>query len=106
MLDTTIDARESTPAHSVIRETLPAGLDALEPGPVLAAFLASINVGELSGRDRLVVLRALRRQTSHDQARLLAVMASVVDAVVDEFDSDGSPRHRVRHDNGARDRGR
>ncbi len=88
MLDTTIEAREPTPALPVVRESIPAGLDEMDPGPVLGALLSAVDVDGVSGRDRLVVLRAQQRQVSHDQARLLATMASVVDAVVDEYETD------------------
>ncbi len=60
----------------------------MAPGPILGAFLSSIDLDALSGVNQLVVLRAQQRQLSHDQARLLATMASVVDAVADECEMD------------------
>lgn len=60
-------------------EGVPAGLDEMEPGPVLAAFLASIDVAEVSGYDRIVVLRAHQRMASHYNARVYEDMASVAD---------------------------
>ncbi len=42
----------------VRRATVPSGLDQMAPGPVLAAFLSSIDVGALSGHDRVTVVRA------------------------------------------------
>ena len=75
---------ETPPAPPPDRETIPADLDSMQPGPVLAAFLSIIDVDDLAGEDRLVVLRAMERQVSHDQAALLKTMASIVDSVVDE----------------------
>ncbi len=49
---------------------IPGNLDVLEPGPVLAGFLASIDVSEVSGLDQIVVLRAHRRMVSHYQANV------------------------------------
>jgi len=63
----------------------------MKPGPVLSAFLSSIDIDDLSGEDRLVVLRAMERQVSHDQAALLGAMASIVDSVVDEYEIDLDP---------------
>ncbi|HDH25612.1 MAG TPA: HNH endonuclease [Actinobacteria bacterium] len=58
---------------------IPQGLDEMEPGPALAGFLASIDVGELSGHDRIVVLRAHQRMVSCYTARVYEDMAAVVD---------------------------
>jgi hypothetical protein len=60
----------------------------MEPGPVLSAFLSAIDIDDLPGEDRLVVLRAMERQVSHDQAALLRAMASIVDSVTDEYELD------------------
>lgn len=68
-------------------DSIPAGLDEMAPGPVLAAFLASIDVGELSGYDRIVVLRAHARMASHYQAQTYNDMASVVD-YMEEIEGD------------------
>jgi hypothetical protein len=64
-------------------EGIPAGLDEMEPGPILAAFLASIDVTRVSGYDRIVVLRAHQRLVSHYTASLYADMAAVVDVLDD-----------------------
>ncbi|MDF1594680.1 MAG: DUF222 domain-containing protein [Acidimicrobiia bacterium] len=64
-------------------EVVPHGLDQIEPGPVLAAFLSSIDVSQLSGFDRIVVLRARQRLVSHYQAQLYGDMAAVSDAIED-----------------------
>jgi Domain of unknown function (DUF222) len=63
---------------------VPSGLDDMEPGVVLAGFLASVDVSELSGHDRVVVLRAQQRMASHYQAQLYAAMVSVVDVMDDD----------------------
>jgi hypothetical protein len=60
-------------------EPIPAGLDRMPPGPVLAGFLASIDVDAVSGYDRVVVLRAQQRMASHVQAQVYAAMAAVAD---------------------------
>ncbi len=58
----------------------------MEPGPILAGFLSSIDVSAVSGYDRIVVMRAERRMASHYNARMYQSMASVTDAMSDEFD--------------------
>jgi uncharacterized protein DUF222 len=60
-------------------DTIPDGLDRMAPGPVLAAFLASVEVDRLCGYDRVVVLRAHQRMVSHYQAKLLTDMVAVRD---------------------------
>ncbi len=69
-------------------ELIPDGLDAMEPGPVLAAFLASIDVSKVSGFDRIVVLRADQRMASHYGARSYHDMAAVVDDMA-QFEDEG-----------------
>ncbi len=64
-------------------ETIPSGLDEMEPGPELAGVLASIDVTTVSGYDRIVVLKAHQRMASHYQAQLYADMAAIVEAVQD-----------------------
>ncbi len=59
---------------------IPSGLDQMAPGPVLAAYLSSIDVGTLVGHDRVVVVRAHQRMASHHQAQVLEAIASVTDA--------------------------
>ena len=66
---------------------LPAGLDGMEPGPDLGFLLSGMRVGELSGFDRVVVLRAYQRMASHYQARVYEAMASISD-LMDEVDDD------------------
>lgn len=64
-------------------EAIPSGLDAMAPGPQLAAMLARIDVGAVSGYDCIVVLQAHQRMVSHYQAQIYADMATIVDAVED-----------------------
>ena len=59
--------------------SVPAGLDEMEPGPVLAAWLSSIDVNRVSGYDRIVVLRAQQRMASHFQAQVYEAIAAVSD---------------------------
>ena len=62
-------------------EAIPPGLDSMEPGPVLACFLASIDVNAVSGYDRVVVLKAHQRMASHYQAQMYNDMVAVADAL-------------------------
>jgi hypothetical protein len=70
----------------VVTDVIPVGLDSMEPGPVLAGFLASVDVTRLSGFDRIVVLRAHRRMASHYEAQAYQDMAAVTDAMVVEYE--------------------
>ncbi len=65
-----VDRSDRTPG-------VPAGLDSIPPGAVLAGYLASIDVSEVSGFDQVTVLRAHQRMASHYQARLYTAMAAV-----------------------------
>ena len=65
-------------------EGIPSGLDEMEPGPILAAFLSGIDVTHISGYARIVVLRAHQRLVSHYTASLYADMAAVVDILDDD----------------------
>ncbi|MBK5269271.1 MAG: DUF222 domain-containing protein, partial [Acidimicrobiia bacterium] len=67
---------------------IPAGLDTMGAGPFLAAVLSSIEVGDLSGHDRVIVLRARKRMVSHYQAQVYADMASVADILEHDFAGD------------------
>ena len=55
---------------------------------MLAAFLLTVAAEELSGHDRVVVLRAHQRMASHYQARVYADMAAIVEVFEDD-DDDG-----------------
>jgi len=71
----------TTIEHMFESEEIPQNLDAMEPGPILAAILAATDVDRLSGHDRVVVLRARRRMASHYLAHMYSDMASVADAI-------------------------
>jgi hypothetical protein len=58
-------------------EPIPAGLADLEPGPILAALLSSIDVTEISGHDQVLVLGAHDRMASHHAAGRYRAMAAV-----------------------------
>ncbi len=75
MLETDFDPK--APASDFV----PPGLDHMEPGPVLAAFLSSIDVSRVSGYDRVVVLRANQKMASHFQANFYTAMAAIADSV-------------------------
>jgi hypothetical protein len=66
---------------------IPQGLDEMPAGPVLAATLTTIDVSTLSGRDRVVVLRAHQRLASHYTAHVFADMAAISD-FMHEVDDD------------------
>jgi hypothetical protein len=59
--------------------SVPSGLDEMEPGPVLAAWLSSIDVNQVSGYHRIVVLRAQQKMASHFQAQVYEAIAAVSD---------------------------
>ena len=56
---------------------IPSRLDDMSPGPVMGAFLASVDVTQLSGFDQIVVLRAHQRMASYYQAATYQDMAAV-----------------------------
>jgi len=56
---------------------IPARLDEMSPGPVMGAFLASLDVSRLSGHDQVVVLRAHQKMASYYQAAMYQDMAAV-----------------------------
>ncbi len=65
---------------------IPAGLDAMEPGPFLAAILENTKVAALSGHDRIVFLRAQQRMASHYNAGVYETMAAVTQYMRDTDD--------------------
>jgi hypothetical protein len=77
MLQTHFDEAETT------TETVPPGLDKMAPGPVLGAFLSSVDPEALSGYDRVLVLRAHQRMASHYAARVYTDMAGIVESLDD-----------------------
>jgi hypothetical protein len=68
------------------RELIPLRLDTMAPGPVLAAYLSSIDTDALSGYGRVVVLRARRRMASHYAALVYSDMTAVADALEDPIE--------------------
>ncbi len=62
-------------------EWIPSRPDEMAPGPVLGAFLSSVDIDGLSGYDRVVVLRAHQRMASHYQAQVYTAMAGIVESL-------------------------
>lgn len=65
------------------------GLEGMEPGVVLAAFLSGVDVARLSDGDRVRVLKAHQRLLSHYQAQVYADMAAIGDSYL-ELDAEFS----------------
>jgi hypothetical protein len=62
---------------------IPPGLDDMEPGHIMAAFVSAIDVDSLSGYDRVVVLRAHSRLAAHFSAQSYRDMAAIKDVMHD-----------------------
>ncbi len=62
---------------------IPKGLAEMPPGAFLGGILESIDRASLSGRDRVLLLKAERRQASHYQARVYATMSAVQDSITE-----------------------
>lgn len=62
---------------------LPADLETIQPGLLLAVVLSSVDRNRLSGFDRVELLKARSRLISHLQAELYADIHSVSDTVSD-----------------------
>lgn len=58
-------------------ETVPSNLDDMAPGPVLGAFLSSVDMSRISGHDRVLVMRARQRMASHYAALVLSDIQAV-----------------------------
>jgi hypothetical protein len=84
VIDTNLDNTTHL-ADGRVADGIPAGLDDLPPGPVLAAWLSAIDVEQLSGYDRIVVLRAHQRMATHYAAHTYRDMAAVANVLRDEF---------------------
>jgi hypothetical protein len=84
MFDTLIESTTERAASGVVLD----GLDDMRPGLFLAGILSSIDVADLSGYDRVVVLRAHQRMINHHQARLHEAMVSIEDHCSELFDGD------------------
>ena len=66
--------------HMFEGEGIPKGLAEMAPGVRLAAILASIDRNQISGHDRVILLRARARQIAHDQAEFYADINSIHEA--------------------------
>ena len=89
-------ARETRIAQRLLREpapvaapSIPPGLDEMEPGLALAAFLSAIELDQLEGADRVAVLRAHQRMANHHQANAYVAMTSIRDAYTDMRRAEG-----------------
>ena len=67
---------------------IPAGIEDIEPGPILAAFLSAIDVHELSGHGRILILQAHQRLASHYAAAVYDDMTAIKDVLVEEDGED------------------
>ena len=65
---------------------LPADLETIPPGLLLAVILSSVERDRLSGYDRVRVLKADQRMASHFQARIYADIEAVSVSVTEELD--------------------
>jgi hypothetical protein len=88
------DADQLAPANSAI----PPDLAEMEPGIVLAAVLSAIDIDNLTGHDRVIVMAAHQRMASHYQAQVYASMAAVADAVAERLHNDGETDFEVVED--------
>ena len=78
--------RYATNICSIVAGGIPKGLAEMTPGPVLAGFLASIDRHSLSGHDRVLLMRAQRRQAAHYEAEAYASMVAVAESTAEELD--------------------
>ncbi len=60
-------------------EEIPFNLDRLSPGGPLTALLASVDLQQISGHDRVVMLKHLQRMASHYQAQVCAAIAAIAE---------------------------
>jgi hypothetical protein len=77
---------EDVPTPTGSQNWVPGDLDQIPPGPILAGWLSSVDVNELSGFDRVLVLRAHHRMANHYMAHTYRDMAAVTDALRSELD--------------------
>ncbi len=77
----------------VVSAWSPDGLDEIVPGMFLAGILSSLSVSELSGHDRVVVLRAQQRMASFYEAQLAETMTAIEDHCAQLFDGDVELAH-------------
>jgi Domain of unknown function (DUF222)/HNH endonuclease len=65
-------------------ESIPPRLAQMAPGPILAAFMASVDVTRLSGHDIVSVMQAHQRLASHFHAAVSADMMALVEALAQD----------------------
>ncbi len=68
---------------------IPRGIATLEPGPLLAAMLATVDIAEASAYDQFLIVMANQRMASSYDAAVLDGMAAIVDRTVG--DQRGTP---------------
>ena len=61
----------------LVYDPIPSRLADMQPGPVLAAFLESLEVENLSGHDLVVVLQANQKMVSYHSAQMYTNMAAL-----------------------------
>jgi hypothetical protein len=69
-------------------------MDKLEPGLFLAAMVTSVEIQDLSGHDRIVVLKARQRMVSFFQAQVFEGMASI-SQLMGELEADPEIAHNA-----------
>ena len=90
-----VELPDGMPLSAVVErryDGLPARLDDMAPGPIMAAFLSSVDVSRLSGYDQIVVLRAHQKLASHYQAATYQDMVAVNTTMLTH---DGYPQPEV-----------
>ncbi|MGI9584249.1 MAG: DUF222 domain-containing protein [Acidimicrobiia bacterium] len=69
--------------HIDVTDMIHPGLDEMEPGPIMAAFVSAVDVDTLSGHDRVVALRAHSRLATHFAAQAYRDMVAIKDVMPD-----------------------
>ena len=69
---------------------VPPNVDAMDPGPIVAAWLSAVDVDAVSGLDRVAVMRAHHRLATHFAALAYRDMLAIHDLIADE-DAHGDP---------------
>ena len=95
MFDTDVLLPEDPAEARFTADTLPADLDVIPTGLMLAVMLFNMDRNELSGFDRVSLLKARSRLISHLQAEQLADIDSVTEAITDLPDIPGLGHHDV-----------
>lgn len=78
-------------------ETVPSNLDDMASGPVLGAFLSSVDTSKISGHDRVLVMRARQRMASHYAALVLSDMEGVSEVFTDAAKDEYERMDRLEH---------